>query len=189
MLSTKAIFERKLSAIDAKPCVIEAIEEMDHERFENFCDNLLRDEQFITDRKEDMFVDSAGVVHGLLAMDTESGDGILIDSQGYDYARYVSFMPNVKPYIEMQIKLVADQIVKDAIEMSDECDYAFDCESAEKHYGLPVTENNGIGAMLLRELQKREEFSDIEVVDDVFYLKLKDEFKQEQAVSEPTLSM
>ena len=71
MLSTKAVFERKLSAIDAKPCVIEAIEEMDHKRFEDFCDNLLRDEQFIADRKEDMFVDSVGVVHGLLPMDTE----------------------------------------------------------------------------------------------------------------------
>lgn len=189
MLSTKAVFERKLSAIDAQPCVIEAIEEMDHERFENFCDNLLRDEQFIADRKEDMFVDSAGVVHGLLAMDTESGDGILIDSQGYDYARYTAFMPNIKEYVDKQISLVVEQIVKDAIEMSDECNYAFDCDGAEKHYGLPVAENNGIGAMLLGMLKERDEFSDIEVEGDVFYLKLKDEFKTEQTVAEPTLSM
>ena len=98
-------------------------------------------------------------------------------------------MPNIKEYVDKQISLVVEQIVKDAIEMSDECDYAFDCESAENHYGLPVTENNGIGEMLLRMLKKRDEFSDIEVENDVFYFKLKDEFKQEQAVSEPTLSM
>ena len=51
-----------------------------------------------------------------------------------------------------------------------------------------MTDDNGIGAILFRELQSREEFSEIEVEDNVFYLKLKDEFKQEQTVSEPTLS-
>ena len=58
------------------------------------------------------------------------------------------------------------------------------------HYTkLYDTENNGIGAMLLRMLKNRDEFSDIEVEDDVFYLKLKDEFKQDQTPAEPTLSM
>ncbi len=189
MLSTSAIFERKQSVIDPKPSTIEAIYEMDNNVFEHFCDSLMENHIFISDLKDYMYVDSAGVIHGLLALNTESGDGILIDSQGYDYARYTAFMPNIKEYVDKQISLVVEQIVKDAIEMSVECDYSFDCDGAEKHYGLPITENNGIGAILLRELQKREEFSDIEVEDDVFYLKLKDEFKQEQAVSEPTLSM
>lgn len=189
MLSTNAIFARKQAIIDPQPCTIEAIYEMDNDTFENFCDNPTGDNVFILDLKKYMYVDSAGVIHGLLALNTESGDGVLIDSQGYDYARYTAFMPNIKPHIEQQIKLIADQIVKDAIEMSDECDYAFDCDSAEEHYGILVTDDNGIGAILLRELENLEEFSEIEIEDDVFYLKLKDEFKQEQTVSEPTLSM
>ncbi len=189
MLSTSAIFERKQSVIDPKPSTIEAVYEMDNATFENFCDTLMENYIFIQDLKEYMYVDYTGIIHGLLALNTESGDGILIDSQGYDYARYTAFMPNIKEYVDKQISLVVEQIVKDAIEMSDECDYAFDCESAENHYGLPVTENNGIGAMLLRMLKNRDEFSDIEVEDDVFYLKLKDEFKQDQTPAEPTLSM
>lgn len=189
MLSTNAIFDRKKSVVDPQPSTIEAVYEMDGDTFKHFCDTLMENHIFISDLKDYMYVDSAGVIHGLLALNTESGDGILIDSQGYDYARYAAFMPNIKEYVDKQIFLVAEQIVKDAIEMSDECDYAFDCESAEKHYGLPVTDDNGIGAILLRKLQDREEFSDIEVEDDVFYLKLKDEFKTEQTVAEPTLSM
>ena len=189
MLSTNAIFERKVSVIDPKPCTIEAIYEMDNEAFEYFCDSLMENHSFISDLNKYMYVDSAGVIHGLLALNIESGDGILIDSQGYDYARYTAFMPNAKEYVEKQISLVAQQIVKDAIQMSDECDYAFDCESAEKHYGLPVTDDNGIGAILLRKLQEREEFSEIEIEDDVFYLKLKDEFKIEKTMSEPTMQM
>ena len=152
MLSTNAIFERKLSAIEPKPCTIEAIYEMDNETFEHFCDSLMEDHSFISDLNKYMYVDSAGVIHGLLALNTESGDGILIDSQGYDYARYTAFMPNAKEYVDKQISLVAQQIVKDAIQMSDECEYAFDCESAEKHYELLVTDDNGIGIILLHKL-------------------------------------
>ncbi|MPM90097.1 hypothetical protein SDC9_137214 [bioreactor metagenome] len=175
--------------IEPQPCTIEAIYEMDHDTFENFCNGLTDNNIFITDLNDYMYIDSAGVIHGLLALDTESGDGVLIDSQGYDYARYTAFMPNIKSYIDKQTLLVVEQIVKDACEISDECEYAFDCDIAQKYYGFPVTENNGIGGMLLRELQKREEFLDIEVEEDVFYLKLKNEFKQEQTPLEPTLGM
>lgn len=189
MLSTSAIFGAKQSAIEPQPSTIEAIYEMDSDTFEHFCDTLMAEHIFISDLKDYMYIDSAGVIHGLLALNTESGDGILIDSQGYDYARYTAFMPNIKEYVDKQIFLVAEQIVKDATQMSEECDYAFDCESAENYYGLPVTDNNGIGGMLLRELQKREEFSEIEVEDSVFYLKLKDEFKHEQTPTEPTMQL
>ena len=107
MLSTNAIFERKLSVIQPKPCTIEAIYEMDNETFEHFCDILMEDHSLISDLNKYMYVDSAGVIHGLLALNTESGEVILIDSQGYDYARYTAFMPNAKEYVEKQISLVA----------------------------------------------------------------------------------
>lgn len=189
MLSTSAIFKTKQSNIELQPSTIEAIYEMDGDTFEHFCDTLMAEHIFISDLKDYMYVDSAGVIHGLLALNIESGDGILIDARGCDYARYTAFMPNIKEYVDRQISLTAEQIVKDATQMSDKCDYAFDCESAEKYYGLPVTDDNGIGAILLRGLQEREEFSDIEIEDDVFYLKLKDEFKIEQTSTEPTMQM
>ena len=168
MLTTKAIFERKIPAFDAQVCVINGIEVMDENEFEEFSNNLLEDRDFIIDRKEEMFIDSTGQIHGLLALNVESGDGILIDSQGHKYARYTAFMPNIKPYIEQQISIIAEQIIKEAAENTSNGSWAIYFDEIEESYGIVVKENNGIGTLLLDELTSRDEIAEIEVLDDCF---------------------
>lgn len=168
MLTTKAIFERKISAFHTRECVINGIELMDEKEFEEFSNNLLDDRTFITDRKEEMYIDSAGQIHGLLALNKDSGDGILIDSQGYDYPRYVAFMPNIKPYIDKQISIVAEQIIEEAAENTSNGSWAIYFDEIEESHGLVVKENNGIGTLLLDELTSRDEIAEIEVLDDCF---------------------
>ena len=172
MLITKAIFERKISAFDAQVCVINGIEVMDENEFEEFSNNLLEDRDFIIDRKEEMFIDSTGQIHGLLALNVESGDGILIDSQGHKYARYTAFMPNIKPYIEQQISMIAEQIIKESAENTSNGSWAIYFDEIEESYGIVVKENNGIGTLLLDELTSRDEISEIEVLDDCFDMTL-----------------
>ena len=172
MLITKAIFERKISAFDAQVCVINGIEVMDENEFEEFSNNLLEDRDFIIDRKEEMFIDSTGQIHGLLALNVESGDGILIDSQGHKYARYTAFMPNIKPYIEQQISMIAEQIIKEAAENTSNCSWVIYFDEIEESYGIVVKENNGIGTLLLDELTSRDEIAEIEVLDDCFDMTL-----------------
>lgn len=166
MLNTKVIFERKISNFDTQSCVIDGIELMDGDEFEEFSKNLLEDRTFIADRKEEMYVDCLGQVHGLLALNKDSGDGILIDSQGYDYARYVAFMPNIKSYIEKQVSLAADQIIKEATENTSNGSWAMYFDEIEENHGLVIKENNGIGTMLLDALTIREEIAEIEVGED-----------------------
>ncbi|HZJ99540.1 MAG TPA: DUF6329 domain-containing protein [Tissierellaceae bacterium] len=168
MLITKAIFERKLSEFNTKNCVIEGIELMNGDEFYEFSNNLLEDRNFIIDRKEEMYVDFMGQIHGLLALDMESGDGILIDSQGHKYARYIAFLPNIKPYIEQQISIAAEQIIKEAAENTSNGSWAIYFDEIEESHGIVVKENNGIGTILLDTLNKREEISEIEVLDDCF---------------------
>ena len=172
MLTTKAIFERKISAFDAQVCVINEIQVMDENEFEEFSNNLLEDRDFIIDRKEEMFIDSTGQIHGLLALNVESGDGILIDSQGHKYARYTAFMPNIKPYIEQQISMIAEQIIKEAAENTSNGSWAIYFDEIEESYGIVVKENNGIGTLLLDELTSRDEIAEIEVLDDCFDMTL-----------------
>lgn len=172
MLITNAIFERKTNALSTRPCVIEAIEVLSSKEYENFKSNLLTDRAFIASRKEDMFTDSSGKIHCLLAMNDESGDGILINSSGYDYSRYVSFMPNIKAYIEQQISLVADKIFSDAAENTSNGSWAVSFEEISEQFELTVKENNGIGSMLLSELESRKEMAEIIVVDGGFNMVL-----------------
>ena len=168
MLITKAIFERKLSGFDTQNCVIEGIALMNEDEFEEFRNNLLADRDFIIDRKEEMYMDSTGQIRGLLALNIDSGDGILIDSQGYDYPRYVAFMPNIKPYIDKQISIVAEQIIKESAENTSNGSWAIYFDEIEESYGIVVKENNGIGTLLLEELTSRDEIAEIEVLDDCF---------------------
>lgn len=172
MLITNAIFERKINALKTIPCVIEAIEVLSSKEYENFKSNLLMDRAFIAGRKEDMFTDSSGKIHCLLAMNEESSDGILIDSSGYDYARYVSFMPNIKAYIEQQISLTVDKIIRDAAENTSNGSWAVSFEEISEQFELTVKENNGIGSMLLSELESRKEMAEIIVVDGGFNMVL-----------------
>ena len=188
MLTTKAIFERKISDFDTKNCVIEGIELMNGNEFEEFSNNLLEDRDFVIQRKEEMYRDSIGQTHGLLALDMESGDGILIDSQGHNYARYTAYMPNIKPYIEQQISIAVEQIIEEATENTSNGSWAIYFDEIEENHGLIVKENNGIGTLLLDELTSRDEIAEIEVLDDCFdmtiYLdycnNLDEEIKQEQ---------
>lgn len=168
MLITKAILQRKISEFNTQNCVIEGIELMNGDEFEEFSNNLLEDRDFIIERKEEMYRDSIGQIHGLLALDREGGDGILIDSQGYDYPRYVAFMPNIKPYIDKQISIVAEQIIKESAENTSNGSWAIYFDEIEESYGIVVKENNGIGTLLLDELTSRDEIAEIEVLDDCF---------------------
>ena len=47
---------------------------MNYERFEDFSKNLISNKDFITEWKGDIYVDSTGVVHSLIAFDMYSGD-------------------------------------------------------------------------------------------------------------------
>ncbi|WMI82428.1 DUF3846 domain-containing protein [Anaerotignum sp. MB30-C6] len=176
MLKTNAIFERKCSAVQTQPCVIEAVEQMDREKFKEFSNGLLEDRQFIADHKEDMFVDSNGVIHGLLALDMESGDGILIDSSGYDYARYSAFMPNIKPYLDEQIALTADKIIKDGITNAENGRWSFDIDDARNCCKIHIKESNGIGGMLISDLRERQEIGEIVVEGNCFEITLDSEY-------------
>lgn len=168
MLITKAIFERKLSEFDTRNCVIEGIELMNGDEFEEFSSNILEDRDFIIERKEEMYKDSMGQIHGLLALDMESGDGILIDSQGHKYARYTAFMPNIKSYIEQQISIVAEQIIREAAENTSNGSWAIYFDEIEESHGLVVKENNGIGTLLLDAITSRDEIAEVEILDDCF---------------------
>ena len=102
----------------------------------------------------------------------EGGDGILIDNQGHNYARYTAFMPNIKSYIEQQISTAAEQIIKEAAENSSNGSWAVYFDEIEESHGLIVKENNGIGTMLLDALHRREEIAEIEIEDECFDITL-----------------
>ena len=73
--------------------VIEETVNLSLESFKHFSENLLDDFDFISERKHMMCVDKAAVWHSILVQSEEPGIGILVECEGYDYARYAALLP------------------------------------------------------------------------------------------------
>ena len=48
----------------------------------------------------DLMYMAEGVAHCLLFVDSKTGDGLLVEAEGYDYARNSHFVPNAKAILE-----------------------------------------------------------------------------------------
>jgi len=71
--------------------VIEKTIEIDKESFIRFISNLQMDYDFIKENKKYMY-NKKGVAHCIYVTTKDDNFGVLVDSEGYDYARYTAFL-------------------------------------------------------------------------------------------------
>lgn len=98
----KAVFSRKPNDInDLKPTVekpgegnqflIEEIVELTNAEYDSFSSNLLDDYPFIEQNIHAMYIDNLGIYHCIYVKAEDSKEGILVESEGYSYARYAAY--------------------------------------------------------------------------------------------------
>ena len=75
--------------------VIEKVVELDEKEFDEFADDLLSDYDFIKENVDLMYIDSDRVWHCILVRTVDRTDSILVESSGYHYARYSSYIPDI----------------------------------------------------------------------------------------------
>lgn len=100
-MNIKALFRRKEPELEVKDCVFNHVIVLSDSEYEHFRKHLLNDYDFIRDHREEMGV-REGMIHCILVLHEESGDGILVNSEGADYARYVAHFPGAGAYLEQQ---------------------------------------------------------------------------------------
>lgn len=99
MLKTKAVFERKTNNFHSNDCIIEKIIRLTAQEYDKISGNMLADYDFIEDNVNHMYVDGEGTYHCLLVLGENRTDGLLIESEGYRYARYAAFLPNAVDFL------------------------------------------------------------------------------------------
>jgi len=99
MLTTKAIFERKVDDFEPKDCIIEKVVALASHEYNKFSHNMLADHGFIKDNKDLQYCDAEGTYHCILVVGEDGIDGILVESEGADYARYAAFLPNASAFL------------------------------------------------------------------------------------------
>ncbi len=98
----RAIFSNKASNIRSEPFTILRVAELTASQFEYFCRNPLDTYGFIDDFKDDSFFDESGVARCILVLEEGKDDGILLVAEGYEYARYTSYLPCARQIAMLQ---------------------------------------------------------------------------------------
>ena len=87
----KVLFQRKAYREEIIPndeFVVEKVIELENSEFESYLDDILEDKDFIEENIDLMYVDDEDRWHAILVTSKEADFGILVQSEGYSYARY-----------------------------------------------------------------------------------------------------
>jgi hypothetical protein len=76
--------------------IVEKTIVLESEVFEGFIRDPLNDYDFIKEYLDLMYCDKEGIFHCLLVTSDKHDFGILVESEGYHYARYAAFIPLIK---------------------------------------------------------------------------------------------
>ena len=108
----------KLSTINEY--VVEKALPVSNSRFRQIIETPMKDHKEIEDNIDSMFHDGSRH-HCLLIYDNECGDGLLVESEGYSYARYAQYIPQAKliydNYCQSQ-QLEQDETEDESMDMS-----------------------------------------------------------------------
>lgn len=111
----KAHFVRKATTIDdlkgyekesGSQFAIEEVVELEPEEFKAFSESLLDDHDFIAQRVDKMFMDTDKVWHCILVKARGTDEGILVESEGYEYARYAAYYPGTESPKDLIIRQI-----------------------------------------------------------------------------------
>ena len=100
-MQARAIFRRKEVCFEPSECEIEKVIHLSDSDFARFQQTLLDNYDFLHENADLMRVED-GVTHCLLVVGETFEDGILVNSEGSDYARYAAYFPNAKSYLLTQ---------------------------------------------------------------------------------------
>ena len=100
-MNARAIFRRKEVCFEPSECEIEKVIHLSDSDFARFQQTLLDNYDFLHENADLMRVEN-GITHCLLVVGESFEDGILVNSEGSDYARYAAYFPNAKSYLLTQ---------------------------------------------------------------------------------------
>ena len=157
MFTVSTVLERKTPRFDAVSCVIRDVVCLSDPEFKYFSNNLLCDHEFLDRYKDKMGHDETSC-HCILVLGESCDDGILVNSEGYSYARYAALMPGAKAYLNHQMTQITNRIIDAAIHESKDGKWFLDYDRFEAEEGLSLT-----GDTYLLELLQDKLFSRLEV--------------------------
>lgn len=165
----KGIMARKEPRFHLCECTIEKVVVLPEAEYRYFCERMLEKYNFIAENRDLMRAESLQgkeLYHCLLVMGEDSEDGVLVESEGADYARYASYQPNVKSYLREQMRMAADDILYGELGKQADGSWIIGWDDIKEHLDITVSQTNGIGPLLVDEMNRREEVAEVIATED-----------------------
>ncbi len=108
-LKFNSTLNHKQSDYKTREIIVEKVITLYGKSFSELKDHPLRDDPYIAQNRDLMYIDSNDAAHCLLMVDYDSGDGILVESEGSSYARKSQFIPNARALVENSELTVSEQ--------------------------------------------------------------------------------
>lgn len=120
-----------------KKCAVEKVIEVSDSEFKKLIENPMKRNYYLPQYKDLMgyYNDS---YHGILFVNMENDDGLLVNSEGYDYARYSQYIPNAREIIQRNEQTAALDALKTHM---DNCiDKWLEKCGGESKFDIPLTD-------------------------------------------------
>ena len=161
-MNINTVFRKKDCEINTEPCVIEKTVELTEKEYNHFYHNLLEDYPFIAENSDCMYQDNNGVRHCILVLGKGITDGILVEAEGYGYARYSAFLPGARLLIEHEhYPSLTEKYVQKALDGQIDCQYNINFSEARKLF----RQSGFTDELFVEMLSERQEFEYVEQTD------------------------
>jgi len=148
-MKINAIMERKALSIQADSYSVDDVIILSEEEYSSLYNDLLEDREYFEERKEKRY-------DSVLVLGKGQKDGILVDTQGFSYARYTALVPFARKLVDEHIKELTDYAINEARKAEGRKE-KISYEAIQERFGTKLTNENGFGKLLEEALQKREE--------------------------------
>ena len=168
--------------------------------FRKFKEDLLQPQPFIMEHASEMYMDEHGITHGMLVLCEGIDDGILVNSEGFAYARYAAYLSGARTLSLMNrypslhdfcvgMDTLIEKYVQQALTGQEDGGFTLSYSDLAAEVEQRVYDEDMVNfdrQLFLDMLSERPEFDEVETTENEIYLTVSSEFVQEQA---PGMSM
>lgn len=168
-MQIKANLLHKPPSLRASRCQVEKVVELSGLEFDRFLLDPQQDQPFIAENCELMH-EWNGVDYCLLVLGEGRADGVLVEAEGYSWARYAAYVPEARTILSNRLDQAVDYIVHQATENTANGNWRVPLETLEAEQRLTIRSGSGLDELLKDALLRREEIAAAAISDGCVHL-------------------
>lgn len=168
------------------PAKVEKIIRLADGDFEKFLQSPMDDQEFIQENISLMHMDKSGVYHCLLVTGEGHRDGVLVEAEGYGYARYASYVPDAAAFAydslsEMGYRLsfLVDLFAAEGAAAAQGGCWEVSFEKIREQSDLELGENPFLQELMADMIAERPEVAEVRIRRNCFSVRFRPELLQD----------